>query len=1117
MKIDRSAWIWLIGATLGMISATAASLRAEEKLPPGSKLIRLEARPAAIDLKNPYAFSQLLLTGQLESGEQIDVTRMAQVEKPANLVQVSATGLVRPQSDGNGQLKFTLAGQTIAVPIQVSGQKEKYDVNFVKDVMPVISKVGCNAGTCHGAQSGKNGFKLSLRGYDPLFDHQALTDDLEGRRFNRAAPEQSLMLLKPIGGVPHTGGVLFHPGDPYYGIIRDWIAGGVKLDLKGPRVTGIEVYPKSPTIPLLGMKQQMAVMATYSDGSVRDVSAEAFIESSNKDVASVDKLGLVTAERRGEATMLARYEGNYNAATLVVMGDRNGFAWKDAPAINFIDTLVYEKLKKMKILPSELCNDDEFIRRVYIDLIGLPPPTREVRAFLADSRPTKMKRDELIERLLASPDFVEQWTNKWSDLLQVNRKFLGEKGATALRKWIRDAVANNMPYDKFAYTVLTASGSNLDNPPASYLKILRQPGPAMENTTQLFLAIRFNCNKCHDHPFERWTQDQYYQLAAYFSQVERKEDAKYKDQKIGGTDVEGATPLVEIISDTQSGDVKHERTGRVTPPAFPYTFAGAPHPDHVSRREQLARWITDKNNPYFAKSYVNRIWSYLLGVGVIEPVDDIRAGNPPSNPQLLDRLTEEFIKNGFDTKQIFRLICQSRVYQHSIVASQWNKDDDLNYSHALARRLPAEVLYDAIERATGSLSHLPGLPPGARAAQLLDSNVELPSGFLDLFGKPPRESACECERTGTMMLGPVLNLVNGPIVADAVKDPDNRIAKLVASQKDDAKVVEELFLSILSRPPTAQEIVEGVKTVQGAGDEHAQLVADYNKVIADRDAYEKQLPVKQVEWEKKQRNLADWAVLDANSFVSAGGAMLKKQPDGSILASGKNPASEVYTVMANTTLTGITGFRLEVLPDKSLPKNGPGRAAGNGNFVLNEFKVTAWPVGDPAQGKPVPLHKAQADYSQPRWAVAGAIDGNPKTGWAIDPAAGQRHVAVFETKEPLTIANGMTLAFTLDQQYSGKEHNIGRFRLAVTTLKGTIPLDDGLPDAIVKILKVPADKRTPEHKTELANYYRSIDAEFARLNQIVAEHPQPPADKRLVGAQDLAWALINSKAFLFNH
>ena len=370
----------------------------------------------------------------------------------------------------------------------------------------------------------------------------------------------------------------------------------------------------------------------------------------------------------------------------------------------------------------------------------------------------------------------------------------------AFRNWIRKAVAGNMPYDKFVYTILTASGSNIDNPPASYYKILREPGPAMENTTQLFLAIRFNCNKCHDHPFERWTQDQYYHLAAYFAQVGREEDPKFKGQKIGDRRrLEGVPPLVEIITDRTTGEVKHERTGAVTAPMFPFQHAGS-GPATGPRRVQLARWITSKDNPYFAKSYVNRLWSYLLGVGIIEPVDDIRAGNPPSNPRLLDQLTEEFMASGFDVRHMVRLICKSRTYQMSIQTNAWNKDDDINFSHAMARRLPAEVLYDAIHRATGSVSHLPGLPPGARAAQLLDSSEDVPGGFFTLFGKPPRESACECERSGSMMLGPVLNLVNGPVVADALKDPENRLAKLAAREMDDRKVIEELFMAILCRP-----------------------------------------------------------------------------------------------------------------------------------------------------------------------------------------------------------------------------------------------------------------------------------------------------------------------------
>jgi len=818
---------WVIVAALGMLLAIPPALRADEKLPPGSKVVRLDAQPASITLKTPFEYSQLLLTAQLDTGDHVDVTRLAQVEKQP-LVEVSPTGLVRPKADGTTVLKVSLAGQALNVPVQITGQKDKYTVSFVRDVMPTISKMGCNAGTCHGSANGKNGFKLSLRGYDPAFDHMALTDDIQGRRFNRASPDHSLMLLKPSGGVPHVGGVLYKPGEPYYEMLRSWIADGVKLDLQTARVASIDIFPKGPVLPLPGMKQQMAVIATYGDGSKRDVTAETFIETSNNEVATVDKFGLVTAVRRGEAAMLARYEGNYTATTLIVMGDRSNFAWKDLKPYTYIDALVYEKLKEVKILPSELCTDAEFMRRIYLDLTGLPPQPEDVKAFLADPLPSRERREALIDKLIGSPDYVEHWTNRWADLLQVNRKFLGEQGAKALRGWIRNAVATNMPYDKFVHTILTASGSTLDNPPASYFKVLRDPAGAMENTTQLFLAVRFNCNKCHDHPFERWTQDQYYHLAAFLAQVGRKEDPKFKGQKIGGTAVEGASALVEDIFDQKTGDVSNIRTGTVAAPQFPFKHVDLP-PATESRREQLAHWLASKENPYFAKSYVNRLWSYLLGVGIIEPVDDIRAGNPPSNPRLLERLTNQFAANGFNTQEIIRTICKSRVYQHSFHTNKWNADDEINYSHAIARRLPAEVLYDSIYRATGSINRIPGLPPGIRAAQLLDSSVPIPSGFLDLFGKPPRESACECERSASMMLGPVLNLINGPVLADALKDQDNRIAKLVTKEQDDTKLLEELYLAILCRAPTPAELEAGRRALKNGEAEFPKLVEEYQK------------------------------------------------------------------------------------------------------------------------------------------------------------------------------------------------------------------------------------------------------------------------------------------------
>jgi hypothetical protein len=1090
----------------------AAPAWAQDKLPPGSKVVRLEARPPAVTLKTPFEYSQLQITGHLDSGERVDVTRLVQAEVPADLARLTPTGLLRPVADGRGEVKFRLAGQTLAVPLQVSGQKEKYAVSFVRDVMPTLSKMGCNAGTCHGAQSGKNGFKLSLRGYDPLFDHQALTDDVSGRRFNRAAPEHSLMLLKPAGEVPHQGGALTRPGEPYYELLKAWIADGVQLDLKGPRVTAIEIFPKNPVVPLIGMKQQMAVVATFSDGSVRDVSAEAFIESSNTEVATADKLGLVTAVRRGEAAMLARYEGAYTATTLIVMGDRSGFAWKDVLTNNEIDRLVYEKLRRVKVLPSDLCTDAEFLRRVYLDLTGLPPQPEDVRKFLADARPMKVKRDELIDHLVGGPDYVEHWTNKWADLLQVNRKFLGEKGAVALRAWIRQAVATNMPYDQFVYAILTGSGSTLENPPAAYYKVLREPGAAMENTTQLFLAIRFNCNKCHDHPFERWTQDQYYHLAAYFAQVARKEDPAFKGQRVGGSAVEGSVPLVEIVSDRGAGEVKHDRTGVVTPPQFPYS-----HSDRAAatapRREQLARWITSKENVYFARSYVNRVWSYLLGVGLIEPVDDIRAGNPPSNPKLLDYLMRTFVENGFNVQEMVRAICKSRTYQHSLLTNKWNADDDVNYSHALARRLPAEVLYDALHRVTGAVTHLSGMPAGLRAAQQFDSNVEVPSGFLDLFGRPPRESACECERTtGSIMLGPVLNLVNGPVLAEAIKAPDNRIARLAATVPDDDKLIEELFMAILSRPPSPAEVAAGRKALQGSEVEAARLAAERARLESDLAAYEQQLPARVAAWEKGLSQTTTWTVLEPTKATATKGATLTKQPDSSLLAGGANPTPEKYTVVADTALTGITAIRLEALPDPSLPARGPGRAP-NGNFVLNEFRLSVTPKGE--KPKPVVFRKATADFSQEGWAVQGAIDGNPGTGWAVMPRFGQPHVALFELGEPVALPQGGSLTFTLDQQFPGRDHNLGRFRLSATTAPKPM-LAESLPAAIAKVLAVPAEKRSDAQKAELANYYRASDAEYARMQQALAQVPRT-VDKRLLGAQDLAWALLNSPAFLFNH
>jgi hypothetical protein len=1106
-----------------LLTALPIPSLAQEQLPEGVEVTRIEVRPDRVEIDGPFGYTQLIVTATLANGETFDATRTARFQLPPGMTQ--SGGLVRANQDTSGDITISFGKQSLSVPAKASGLRGDKAVSFVTDVQPVLSRLGCNAGTCHGAQSGKNGFKLSLRGYDPLFDYRALTDDLEGRRFNRAAPEKSLMLMKPAGAVPHQGGVLVQPGEPYYELLRRWIAQGVKLDLDAPRVVSLEVFPKNPIIARVGQRQQFAAIATYSDGRKRDVTAETFLESSNTEVATVDKNGLLTAVRRGEATVLARYEGAYAASTAIVMGDRTGFTWEQRPVHNYIDELVDAKLKKVKIQPSPLASDEEFLRRVYLDLTGLPPSSDEVRSFLSDSRESRVKREAVIDRLVGSEAFVEHWTNKWADLLQVNRKFLGDAGAAAFRKWIRDQVAANKPYDKFAYEILTATGSNLDNPPAAYFKILRDPDAVMENTTQLFLAIRFNCNKCHDHPFEKWTQDQYYDLAAYFARVRLTEDPKFQGQRLGSTAVEAPKPLVEIVSDANSGEIRHARTNEPVRPKFPYPVSISSAPNDTLR-VQLAKWITSPDNPYFARSYVNRVWGYLLGVGLIEPLDDIRAGNPPTNPELLDRLTEDFVRSGFDVQKLIKTICKSRTYQLSLATNPWNKDDEINYSHALARRLPAEVLFDAIHKATGSVSRLPGLPSGARAAQLVDSNVELPGGFLELLGKPARESPCECERTGGLNLGPILAMVNGPIVGDAIKDPANRLNQFVLKEKDDGKVVDEIYLSVLNRLPSPQERERGITAIRSAGPDHAALVADYAPKLEAFKNYEKTLDARQKAWESGLVHLrpSDWTTLDVlraesrqGEGASAGpGATLTVNRDGSVIATGKIASIDLYTLEGIAEVDRpITAIRLDVLSDPSLPSKGPGRAS-NGNFVLSEFRVNARPLDQPdAPAVTLKLAVTAQTFQQDSFPAANAVDNNRATGWAIAPQTGRDQSVLFKFDKPVSGPAGVAFTVQLDHNYTqSANHVIGKFRLAVTTDPNP-KLSSPLTAEQLAILDTPEEKRTPEQKARMRAMYLAQDQEYQRLAAEAAK--VPPADPRVVGAQDLVWALINSPAFLFNH
>lgn len=1137
LAFDARAW----HETLAQRVENAAS----EQRPAPAEVRSLIVQPSSIRLDSPYDYTQLVIRAALSDGAVVDVTRRCEISVPP-WTTVTASGLVRPAGNGSGTVSVRYATHVETVPVEARGIDDG-SVDFLQNVSPALSRLGCNQGTCHGAQQGKNGFKLSLRGYDPIFDLRALTDDLAARRINPAAPQHSLMLRKPLGLTPHEGGVLIRKGDPNHEILRRWIADGAKLNRDSPRVESIEVFPVNPVVQQTDGEQQVRVIARYRDGSSRDVTREAFVESGNTEVATADETGLLSAVRRGEAPILARFEGAYAATTLTVMGDRSGYGEPDVETWSRIDELVAEKWRRVKVVPSDLCDDATYLRRVYLDLTGLPPSSDTVREFLQDTTPTREKRAAVVDRLLSSEAFVDYWTNKWADLLQVNRKYLGVEGSQKLRRWIQRAIVENRPYDEFARQILTASGSNRETPAASYFKVLRTPDATMENTTHLFMGVRFNCNKCHDHPFERWTQDQYYELSAFFARVGLERDPASGDRKVGGSAVEGAKPLYEKVVDRDRGEVEHPRTGEVVTPEFPFAV---PHEasDDATRRERLAAWMTSPENPYFARSYVNRLWGYLLGKGLIEPIDDIRAGNPPTNPKLLEHLTQTFIESGFDVRHVFREICNSRTYQLSIETDPLNEDDQLNYSHALARRLPAEVIYDAVHAVTGSPSDIPGMPAGTRAAEMTDAGVQLADGFLQNLGRPARESACECERSSELQLGPVMALISGPTIGSAISDPKNELERLVQEFPSDDELAEEIFLRALGRTPTAAELDAFTSMPERIREDHRKLVerlqeaeqqwvgrrkeleaereeklaqtvqqiearkeaiqSEREKLEAEREqriekaqqqltAAREKLQESIKKWESEQDGSTEWFPLSASKTESSNNARLIPQPDRSIRAAGAK-GKGIYTIEFQTTLPRITGFRLEVMADPELPSSGPGLAK-NGNFVLTELDIQAAPQDGSKKPQPVKIASGRADYLQSNFAIEQTFDGRKRDqkGWAVAGATGIVHWATFQLADPIENPAGTRLTFQLHQFHNAADHRLGRFRISATTAEAEIPLSQ--PELLAAVLLTPEADRSDAARERIRDYVAATDAGVRKAQEALSEARRPvPPDAKLV-------------------
>jgi hypothetical protein len=791
----------VIAASLALL-ALSGPARAE-----GPALIDLQVFPDAINLTTDRDRQSIVVQASFANDTTRDVTAEATFSlADPSLVLVEGATYV-PAADGATVLLVSFGGREAKIPVTVSRAAEHPALSYRLDVMPVFMKAGCNTGSCHGAARGKDGFRLSLFGFDPEGDYNSLLRELPGRRVNLAVPDASTVLEKGAGLVPHSGGQRFTTDGALYGAVREWIAAGAPNDdvTTLPTITGVELYPKKAVLDGKGSTQQMTVRATYSDGTDRDVTSLAVFLTNNENSAAVDEAGLVTAAERGEAFVMARFETYTVGSQFLVLPKGLEFSYPDEPEANYVDTLVASKLRKVRIAPSGLCSDEVFLRRAYIDLVGLLPTPEEYSAFLADTDPEK--RSRVIDELLKRKEFSELWVQKWAELLQVrtvaNR--IEYKGMYLYYNWLVEQLSNDVPMDEMTKNLLSASGGTFSNPATNFYQGTDDKLLLAENVAQVFMGMRIQCAQCHNHPFDRWTQDDYYGFVAFFAQIGKKQGEDYRET---------------IIFNSGGGETNHPVGGRVMPPKF----LGDEAPDVAGkdRREVLAEWLASPRNPYFATSFVNRVWAHFFGIGIVEQVDDFRVSNPASNPELLDELARRFTESGYDLKSLVRDICNSRTYQRDTVANESNAHDSVNFARANLRRIKAENMLDIISQVTDTQDKFRGLPLGARAVQIADGRSS--NYFLTTFGRATRETVCSCEVKMEPTLSQSLHLLNGATTNAKIRQSPVYKA-LTEGETPPEQLIADLYVRCLTRQPTEEEVAQ-LLPLFGEGSDRKQAIED---------------------------------------------------------------------------------------------------------------------------------------------------------------------------------------------------------------------------------------------------------------------------------------------------